>query len=141
MSEERRHVSIKGEQTMSRGFIAQYAAEATLATEGVASLDRSVVANIKEVIGLEHEGMGVRVSFRKEDADDVIITVYPIIDFGYVLPEVAWSIQERVKRDVESYTGLSVDAVNVHVVDIISEDTEFPSADNSAETLTSELTD
>ncbi|MDD4541638.1 MAG: Asp23/Gls24 family envelope stress response protein [Eubacteriales bacterium] len=141
MSEERRHVSIKGEQTMSRGFIAQYAAEATLATEGVASLDRSVVANIKEVIGLEHEGMGVRVSFRKEDADDVIITVYPIIDFGYVLPEVAWSIQERVKRDVESYTGLSVDAVNVHVVDIISEDTEFPSVDNSAETLTSELTD
>lgn len=126
---------------MSRGFIAQYAAEATLATEGVASLDRSVVANIKEVIGLEHEGMGVRVSFRKEDADDVIITVYPIIDFGYVLPEVAWSIQERVKRDVESYTGLSVDAVNVHVVDIISEDTEFPSVDNSAETLTSELTD
>lgn len=126
---------------MSRGFIAQYAAEAALATAGVASLDRSVVANIKEVIGLEHEGMGVRVSFRKEDADDVIITVYPIIDFGYVLPEVAWSIQERVKRDVESYTGLSVDAVNVHVVDIISEDTEFPSADNSAETLTSELTD
>ena len=136
MSEERGHVSIKGEQTMSRGFIAQYAAEAALATEGVSSLDRSVVANIKEVIGLEHEGMGVRVSFRKEDADDVVITVYPIIDFGHVLPEVAWTIQERVKRDVESYTGLNVDAVNVHVVDIICKDTEFLAMEETAETLT-----
>ncbi len=121
---------------MSRGFIAQYAAEAALATEGVSSLDRSVVANIKEVIGLEHEGMGVRVSFRKEDADDVVITVYPIIDFGHVLPEVAWTIQERVKRDVESYTGLNVDAVNVHVVDIICKDTEFLAMEETAETLT-----
>ncbi|NLC90016.1 MAG: Asp23/Gls24 family envelope stress response protein [Clostridiaceae bacterium] len=138
MSEERRHVSIKGEQTMSRGFIAQYAAEAALATEGVVSLDKSVVANIKEVIGLEHEGMGVRVSFRKEDADDVVITVYPIIDFGHVLPEVAWNIQERVKRDVESYTGLNVDAVNVHVVDIICEDSELSASGQAAETLTSE---
>ncbi len=121
---------------MSRGFIAQYAAEAALATAGVASLDRSVVANIKEVIGLEHEGMGVRVSFRTEDVDDVIITVYPIIDFGHVLPEVAWSIQERVKRDVESYTGLNVDAVNVHVVDIICNDSELSAP--SAEMLTAE---
>lgn len=141
MSEERRHVSIKGEQTMSRGFIAQYAAEAALTTVGVVSLDKSVVANIKEVIGLEHEGMGVRVSFRKEDADDVVITVFPIIDFGHVLPEVAWSIQERVKRDVESYTGLNVDAVNVHVVDIICEETEVSTVDESVEISTSKLTD
>ena len=123
---------------MSRGFIAQYAAEAALATEGVSSLDRSVGADIKEVIALEHEGMGVRVSFRKEDADDVVITVYPIIDFGHVLPEVAWTIQERVKRDVESYTGLNVDAVNVHVVDIICKDTEFLAMEETAETLTSD---
>jgi uncharacterized alkaline shock family protein YloU len=39
------------------------------------------------------------------------------------MPEVAWSVQERVKRDVERYTGLNVDAVNVHVMRVIeSED-------------------
>ena len=76
--------------------------------------------------------MGVRVSFRKEDADDVVITVYPIIDLGHVLPEVAWTIQERGKRDVESYTGLNVDAVNVHVVDIICEDSEHSASGQTA---------
>lgn len=62
---------------MSRGFIAQYAAEAALATAGVASLDRSVVANIKEVIGLEHEGMGVRVSFEQKMLTTLLLLCIP----------------------------------------------------------------
>ncbi len=61
----------------------------------------------------------MRVSFRGEASDDVIITVYLDVLFGYVMPEVAWSVQERVKRDVERYTGLNVDAVNVHVMRVI----------------------
>lgn len=126
MNEDDRRYSIKGEQTMSKGFIAQYAAEAALSTAGVSSLDTGVIANIKEAIGLAHEGEGVRVSFRKEDADDVIITVYPVVEFGYVIPEVAWNLQEHVKNDVEAYTGLNVDAVHVHVTGVVTE----PEADH-----------
>ena len=60
-------------------------------------------------------------SFRSEDSDQVSITIYPIIEFGYVMPEVAWQIQEQVKRDVEKYTGLSVDTVNVHVMGVVDQ--------------------
>ena len=119
---ESRQFSIKGERTMSQGFIAQYAA-AALHTEGVSALSKGAITTLKEAFGLEQQGQGVRVSFRGEASDDVIITVYLDVLFGYVMPEVAWSVQERVKRDVESYTGLNVDAVNVHVMRVIeSED-------------------
>lgn len=112
----------KGDRSMSLGFIAQYAAEAALQTEGVARLEHSGVAAFKESFGVQHEGEGVEVRFRAEQEDLVDITVYPIIYFGRIIPEVAWQIQVNVKADVERYTGLSVNAVNVYVRDIIPQE-------------------
>ena len=71
---EGRQFSIKGERTMSQGFIAQYAAEAALHTEGVSALSKGAITTLKEAFGLEQQGQGVRVSFRGEASDDVIIT-------------------------------------------------------------------
>ena len=87
---------------------------------GVAGLDTSGAVSLKEAIGVEHEGKGVKVVFHEDSEGTVTITVYPIIYFGQILPEVAWSIQERVKADVENYTGLIVNAVNVHVKGVIT---------------------
>jgi uncharacterized alkaline shock family protein YloU len=112
--------SIKGERTMSRGFVAQYAAEAAMQTPGVAGLDTSSVISIKEAIGVEHEGKGVKVDFHEGNDEMVSITVYPIVYFGNIIPEVAWSLQEQVKSDVEKYTGLIVEAVHVHVKGVIT---------------------
>ncbi len=123
--ESRQQFSIKGERMMSQGFIAQYAAEAALHTAGVKRLNTGVVSSLKEAIGLAAEGSGVRVSFRGDESDDVIITVYLDVLFGHVMPEVAWSVQERVKRDVERFTGLNVDAVNVHVMRVIDDSDEM----------------
>lgn len=119
MDTEGRQYSIKGDRVMSQGFIAQYAAEAALHTNGVSGLNTGIVSGLKEAIGFEVEGSGVRVSFRSGESDDVIITVYLDVLFGHVMPEVAWSVQERVKRDVERYTGLNVDAVNVHIIRVV----------------------
>ena len=127
--ESRQQFSIKGERMMSQGFIAQYAAEAALHTAGVKRLNTGVVSSLKEAIGLAAEGSGVRVSFRGDESDDVIITVYLDVLFGHVMPEVAWSVQERVKRDVERFTGLNVDAVNVHVMRVLDDSEE---RDNSS---------
>lgn len=112
--------SIKGERTMSKGFVAQYAAEAALQAPGVAGLDSSGAVLLKESIGVEHEGKGVKVAFHEDNEELVTITVYPVIYFGNIIPEVAWSVQELVKADVEKYTGLIVDSVNVHVKGVIT---------------------
>jgi uncharacterized alkaline shock family protein YloU len=111
---------IKGERTMSRGFVAQYAAEAAMQAPGVAGLASGGAVFLKEAIGFEHEGKGVKVDFREDNEGLVTITVYPVVYFGNIIPEVAWSIQEQVKADVERYTGLIVEAVNVHVKGVIT---------------------
>lgn len=120
MTESSRASAIRGERTMSKGFVAQYAAEAALQTSGVAALEPSGFVALKESIGVEHEGRGVTVVFQPDHDELVTITVFPVIYFGNIIPEVAWSIQERVKADVEKYTGLIVDAVHVHVKGVIT---------------------
>lgn len=112
--------AIRGERTMSRGFVAQYAAEAALQTAGVAALEPGAIITLKEAVGAPHEGRGVSVVFLPDHEELVTITVFPVIFFGNILPEVAWSIQERVKADVEKYTGLIVEAVHVHVKGVIT---------------------
>ena len=111
--------SIKGERSMSQGFVAQYAAEAALRTEGVARLTASVPVVLKESLGFVHEGKGVLVQFSENEEGFVSVTVYPVVYYGMIIPEVAWSIQERVKEDVEKYTGLVVESVNVHVCGVV----------------------
>ena len=101
------------------GFVAQYAAEAALSAPGVASLDSSGIISLKESMGVEHEGKGVQVYFHDDNEDLVTITVYPVVYYGNIMPEVAWQIQERVKADVERYTGLMVEQVNVHIKGIV----------------------
>lgn len=110
--------SIKGDRSMTQGFVAQYAAEAALQIDGVYELKPSFAVALKEKSGVVHEGKGVRVVFGDSNKENVSITVYPVIVYGKVIPEVAWSIQEKVKKDVEQYTGLDVESVDVYVCGI-----------------------
>ena len=107
--------SIKGDRSMTQGFVAQYAAEAALRIDGVVSLVPSFAVALKEKAGVVHEGKGVRVVFDENDDNTVSITCYPVISYGKIIPEVAWLIQEKVKGDVEKFTGLTVDTVDVYV--------------------------
>ena len=116
--------SIKGDRSMSQGFVAQYAAEAALQTEGVASLQSSFAITLKETAGVVHEGKGVKVIFHENESSFVSITVYPVVFYGKIIPEVAWDIQERVKSDVEKYTGLFVESVDVHVCGVVMDNTD-----------------
>ena len=114
--------SIKGDRSMTQGFVAQYAAEAALRIDGVVSLVPSVAVALKEKAGVVHEGKGVRVVFDENDDNTVSITCYPVISYGKIIPEVAWLIQEKVKGDVEKFTGLNVDTVDVYVCGVSDTD-------------------
>ena len=82
---------------------------------------------MKEIAGVVHEGKGVKVVFYENDDGLVSITVYPVVYYGKIIPEFAWSIQERVKADVERFTGLVVESVDVHVCGIVTDDTTLDS--------------
>ena len=114
--------SIKGDRSMTQGFVAQYAAESALQIDGVVSLVPSFAVALKEKAGVVHEGKGVRVVFDEQNSNSVSVTVYPVIRFGKIIPEVAWNIQEKIKEDVEKFTGLKVDAVDVYVCGVVEDD-------------------
>ncbi len=44
-----------------------------------------------------------------------MIDLYTIVEYGTKIPDVAWEIQESVKRAVETMTGIEVNEVNIHV--------------------------
>ena len=68
---------------------------------------------ISEVFsGKKNLAKGIKVEVgQKETKVDVNI----IVEYGTRIPDVAFEIQNRVKKAVESMTGLKVVAVNVHV--------------------------
>ena len=51
----------------------------------------------------------------------VKIDVNIIVEYGSRIPDVAFEIQNRVKKSVESMTGLKVNEVNVHVQGVNTE--------------------
>jgi len=79
------------------------------------SLVPSFAVALKEKAGVVHEGKGVRVVFGDAEEGTVSITVYPVVKYGMIIPEIAWMIQEKVKKDVERFTGLTVESVDVYV--------------------------
>ena len=58
--------------------------------------------------------------------------MYIIVKYGVRIPELAWEIQESVKNNIESMTGLTVDKVNIHI-EGVSFDEKFPEEESAAE--------
>ncbi len=80
--------------------------------EGVASMSGGIGGGIAEVLGRRNLSKGIKVDVGTEEAK---IDIFIIVDYGARIPDVAWDIQEGVKKTVENMTGLRVTQVNVHV--------------------------
>ena len=79
---------------------------------GVASMSGGIAGGIAEAFGRKTMSKGVKVEVGEKEA---AIDLYVIIEYGARIPEVAWNIQEKVKKAVETMTGLSVVEVNIHI--------------------------
>ena len=90
--------------------------------EGVASMSGGIAGGIAEVLGRRNLSKGVKVEV---GAEDTKIDIYIIVKYGVRIPDVAWDIQEKVKKAVETMTGLKVTHVNVHVQGV-----NFPQKEN-----------
>jgi len=66
----------------------------------------------KNILGRESTGQGVRVN---RDGENITINIHLIMYYGVNIPQVAYDIQNNVKNAVESFTGLTVNEVNIGV--------------------------
>ena len=80
--------------------------------KGVAGMSSGIAGGIAEMIGRKNMTKGVKVDIKE---NEVSIDLFMVVEYGSRIPEVAWEIQEKVKKAVETMTGLQVMKVNIHV--------------------------
>ncbi len=93
--------------------VAVIAGVAVSEIQGVANMAGGFAGGITEVLsGKKNLAKGIKVDVgEKETKIDVNI----IVEYGTRIPDVAYEIQTKVKKAVETMTGLKVVEVNVHV--------------------------
>ena len=93
--------------------VAVIAGVAVSEIQGVANMAGGFAGGISEVLsGKKNLAKGIKVEVgEKETKIDVNI----IVEYGTRIPDVAYEIQTKVKKAVETMTGLKVIEVNVHV--------------------------
>ncbi|MCR3922169.1 MAG: Asp23/Gls24 family envelope stress response protein [Firmicutes bacterium] len=92
--------------------VAIIAGLAATEVEGVAGMSGGLAGGIADILGKRNLAKGVKVEVGERQA---AIDVFIIVKFGARIPDVAWKIQESVKKAIESMTGLEANKVNVHV--------------------------
>ena len=98
---------------ISNDVIAVIAGVAVSEVQGVASMSGSFAGGISEVLsGKKNLAKGIKVEKTENTAK---IDVNIIVEYGSRIPDVAFEIQNRVKKSVEGMTGFKVEEVNVHV--------------------------
>jgi len=105
---------------------------AAVDVEGVASMSGGWGTDLVEKLGKRNLGKGIKVD---ATGDQTIIDIFIVIEFGYAIPKVAENVQKEVKVAVESMTGLTVSAVNVHVVSVMTKKALAQEAEGISENL------
>lgn len=98
---------------ISSDVVSVIAGVAVSEVTGVYGMAGGFAGGISEVLsGKKNLSKGIKVEVgEKETKIDVNI----IVEYGTRIPDVAFEIQNRVKKAVETMTGLKVVEVNVHV--------------------------
>ena len=117
---------------ISNDVIAVIAGVAVSEVQGVASMSGGFAGGISEVLsGKKNMAKGIKVDKTENTAK---IDVNIIVEYGSRIPDVAFEIQNRVKKSVESMTGFKVEEVNVHVQGVNTNISKSENTENQKET-------
>jgi uncharacterized alkaline shock family protein YloU len=91
--------------------------------KGIVGMSGGVVDGFAELLKKKNLAKGVKVEVGEKQA---AVDLFVVVEYGSKIPEIAYQVQENVKRAIESMTGLEVVEVNVHIqgVDFKNEENE-----------------
>jgi len=95
--------------------IARVAARAALEVNGVLGLENAFTDGIAAVLGRDGHARGVRVVSGEAGCG---FHIGAVTEYGCNIPEVAWNLQEHVKKTVEDVIGVNVKRVDVLIAGI-----------------------
>jgi uncharacterized alkaline shock family protein YloU len=92
------------------GVIAVISRLAAMRVQGVVDMGGSFANGIANMIGKSNEERGVKVDLQGQKVN---IEINIVIEYGIKIPQVAWRVQNEVRRAVEEMTGKKVGTVDV----------------------------
>ena len=114
--------------------VAQFEGNVRISDDVIIELAKKTISGIPNIqlanMGLvskfgigRKSGDGIRVlSVEDGKIPATTVDVYVRTKYGYRIPDLVWDVQEKVKADLERYTGYTVTAVNVNVHGIYMDD-------------------
>lgn len=106
----------KGTVTFATDVVATIAGLAATEVEGVASMVGSSSSGLAEIFKRGQNARSLTRGVKVELTDNTVAVYLTIVvDYGSPVPRVAKSIQENVKKAIETMSGLEVTSVNVFV--------------------------
>ena len=79
---------------------------------GVAGMSGGIAGGIAEMLGRKNLAKGVKVEVGEKEA---AIDLYIIVEYGTKISVIANNIIQKIKYNVENYTGLKVNSITVNV--------------------------
>lgn len=105
-----------GRITVTEEAVAQVAGSSALECYGVVDMiSKRFTDSLADMLRKQKISKGVRVL---TNGDRIYIDLYVVIKYGLSIEAVSQSLRRAVKYNVERFTGMMVDAINVNVVGI-----------------------
>ena len=104
-----------GEVQIADEVVAIIAGLAATEVEGVDSMAGNVTNELVSRLGMKNLSKGVKVEVTEEHVS-VVLSLN--IKYGYSIPAVCETVQEKVKNAIENMTGLEVADVNIRVAGV-----------------------
>ena len=97
--------------SISEEVVVTLAERVILAVPGVYSLHGGIMGGINNMLG-KKISQGIKVDI---NGNEINMDVYIVVEYGVKIPDIAWEIQDKVKKELENMTGMIVTTVNVHI--------------------------
>lgn len=97
---------------ISEEVVSIIAGLAATEVEGVSTMSGGFVGGITDILGMKNLSKGVKVTVTEKEAK---VDLFIVVHYGVRIPDVAWHIQENVKKSIETMTGLNVTEVNINI--------------------------
>lgn len=112
MEENAKLTSESGSIKIASDVVTVIASMAATEVKGVAGMSGGFTTDIVEKFGVKSASKGIKVQVGETETS---IDLYLIVEYGVKIPDVAWEVQQNVKKAVETMTGLNVVEVNIHI--------------------------
>ena len=122
---------LSGNIKISDEVIETIASVAISSIDGVSGTGSGIVDGITRKFSKKPSTSGIKATVGERTTN---VDINIVVKYGVRIPEVAWSVQDAVKKEIELMTGLTVEKINVRVVEIeIPTDKKDVNTDNTTD--------